>query len=79
MSRPVLILVLACLLPAAAGAYEPGEQTAAASQFTFAWPLGEHALKPRGGTSRGTQVVLDTAEGDAWKRLREAGHQRLRA
>jgi len=73
MSRPVLVFVLAFLLSAAAGAYEPDEQSAAASQFTFAWPLGEHALKPRGGTSRGTQIVLDTTESEAWKRLREPG------
>jgi hypothetical protein len=73
MSRPVLVFVLACLLSAAAGAYEPDEQNAAPNQFTFAWPLGERALKPRGGSSRGTQVILDTAESDAWKRLREPG------
>jgi len=73
MSRRVLVFFLVCVLPAAVAAYEPDEQSAAASQFTFAWPLGEHALKPRGGTSRGTQIVLDSAESEAWKRLREPG------
>jgi hypothetical protein len=51
---------------AAAQAQEP-------SQFTFAWPLGEKALKPRGGSTHGAPVVLDTAPGEAWRRLQEAG------
>jgi hypothetical protein len=44
----------------------------AQSQFLFAWPLGENALKPRGGTTRGVPVVLDTAPSEAWMRLRES-------
>jgi len=42
-------------------------------QFTFAWPLGEKALKPRGATTRGAPVILDSASSAAWKRLREPG------
>jgi hypothetical protein len=45
----------------------------ASSQFTFAWPLDENALKPRGATTRGAPVVLDSAPTEAWKRLREPG------
>jgi hypothetical protein len=45
----------------------------AASQFTFAWPLDANAPKPRGATTRGVPVVLDSAPTDAWKRLRELG------
>src|SRR6185295_13147731 len=42
-------------------------------QFTFAWPLGENALKPRGGSTQGAPVVLDTAPREAWRSLQEAG------
>jgi hypothetical protein len=43
------------------------------NQFTFAWPLSEKALKPRGATTRGVPVTLDAAPSAAWKRLREPG------
>src|SRR5687768_2541440 len=43
----------------------------AAEQFTFAWPLDEKALKPRGATTRGAPVTLDSAPSAAWQRLRE--------
>jgi hypothetical protein len=45
----------------------------ASDQFTFAWPLDENALKPRGATTRGAPVTLDEAPSDAWKKLREPG------
>ena len=41
------------------------------SQFIFAWPLDESALKPRGATTRGAPVVLDKAPAEAWRRLNE--------
>ena len=41
-------------------------------QFIFAWPLDEKALKPRGATTRGVPVTLDTAPSEAWRRLTEA-------
>ena len=44
-----------------------------ASWFTFAWPLGENALKPRGASTRGAPVLPDPAPGEAWRRLREPG------
>jgi hypothetical protein len=44
-----------------------------AEQFIFAWPLDEKAMKPRGATTRGAPVTLDTAPGEAWRRLREPG------
>jgi len=47
-------------------AAEPG-------QFTFAWPLDEKALKPRGATTRGVPVTLERAPQEAWRRLQEAG------
>jgi hypothetical protein len=62
-------LLLALLLLAAAGA----SAQQAGGQFTFAWPLGEGALKPRGASTRGAPVVLDAAPSQAWQRLREPG------
>jgi hypothetical protein len=62
----VLKATVVALLSFAAHAAEP-------SQFTFAWPLDETALKPRGATTRGAPVVLDKAPAEAWQRLREPG------
>jgi len=73
MSRPLSILVLLCVLPLLALAREPDAGSAPGGQFTFAWPLGEHALKPRGASTRGAPVVLDTSPGAAWNGLREPG------
>lgn len=56
------LLVLLLFLCGAAQAQE---------QFIFAWPLGEKALKPRGATTRGVPVVLDTTPSPAWTRLTE--------
>jgi hypothetical protein len=58
----VALLALAGL----AGAQQP-------SQFTFAWPLDEKALKPRGASTRGAPVVLEAAPSEAWRRLQEPG------
>ncbi|WP_428420094.1 DUF6607 family protein [Methylibium sp.] len=73
MKRSILLLLALMALPWAALAYSEATPAAATSQFTFAWPLGESALKPRGASTRGVPVELDTAPGEAWKRLREPG------
>jgi hypothetical protein len=65
----VALLLLTCVAHAA----EPPGGAPAPGQFTFAWPLGEGALKPRGATTRGVPVVLDQTPGGAWERLREPG------
>src|SRR5687767_12785600 len=66
-----LILFAAALLLPAAHAQEPKKPPAVQpSQFIFAWPLDEGRLKPRGATTRGAPVVLDTAPGPEWERLR---------
>ena len=54
-----LLLLLVALTPAAQG------DTAALPRFTFAWPLDEKALKPRGATTRGAPVTLDASPNDA--------------
>ncbi len=59
---------------APAVAYEPGENDGAViSQFTFAWPLGEKSLKPRGASTRGGTVTLDSTPNESWQRLRSTG------
>lgn len=40
-------------------------------RYTFSWPVGEGALKPRGGTTQGAPVTLDTNESPAWIGLRQ--------
>ena len=49
------------------------EGASPSSQFTFAWPLDEQAPKPRGATTRGVPVTLDSSPSDAWQRLRAPG------
>ena len=63
------LIALALLSPSVYG----GEPAGKPGQFTFAWPLGEGALKPRGASTRGAPVVLDQAPGKEWERLREPG------
>ena len=60
----VLLLGMACL---AVHADEPKQH------FIFAWPMDEKALKPRGATTRGAPITLDTVPSEAWRRLNEPG------
>jgi uncharacterized protein DUF6607 len=69
-SRLVRALIALALLSPSAYAGEPAGKP---GQFTFAWPLGEGALKPRGASTRGAPVVLEQAPGKEWERLREPG------
>ena len=70
----LLLVSIAVLLPPLIGlAREPDAGVAPGGQFTFAWPLGEHAPKPRGASTRGAPVVLDAVPSESWKRLREPG------
>ena len=69
-----VLLFFLGMLCAAVHAQEP-------KQFIFSWPLDEKALKPRGATTRGAPVTLDTAPAEAWRRLHEPGlspHERDR-
>jgi len=65
--RTTILLLVSVLLPAA---WADGSAT---PQFTFAWPLDEKAPKPRGATTRGAPVTVDTAPNPEWKRLQEPG------
>jgi hypothetical protein len=74
-----LLLCLAALLAAAAHAAPPGAPASAAAsapnspRYTFSWPLNGSTLKPRGGTTRGAPVAIDTAPSPAWKALQAPG------
>jgi len=72
--RVAAILVAFALLPAASLAYESASPEAAGSaRYTFAWPLGEGMLKPRGASSKGAAVTLDTEPAQSWKNLHAPG------
>lgn len=50
------------------------ESSAARKQFTFSWQFAEDgAMRPRGGTSRGTPVDLVTTPTAEWEALQEPG------
>ena len=43
-------------------------------QFTFVWPYADQdTMRPRGGTTKGPAVTLDTQPSEAWLSLREPG------
>jgi hypothetical protein len=72
--RVSAFLIAFALLPAAGLAYESASPEAAGSgRYTFAWPLGEGMLKPRGSSTKGAEVTLDTEPAETWKRLHEPG------
>jgi hypothetical protein len=73
MRLPAIVVALA-LLPAAVHAYESGSPEAAGtSRYTFAWPMGEGMLKPRGSSTKGVAVTLDTEPAEQWQRLHAPG------
>jgi hypothetical protein len=47
--------------------------TAEARRYTFSWPVGPDAPAPRGGTTRGPQLALDTAPSPQWLALQAPG------
>ncbi|MEO8132366.1 MAG: DUF6607 family protein [Betaproteobacteria bacterium] len=72
MRRSALLIALA-LLSTTVSAYESASpETAAISRFTFAWPIGEGMPKPRGASTTGKAVTLDTEPAESWKRLHAA-------
>ena len=68
--RSILVGAAVLWIPVAGAQGVEPRSSAPGGRFTFAWPLNEGMLKPRGATTRGAPVVLDTAAGPEWERLR---------
>lgn len=49
------------------------KEAPAAARYTFSWPLDTNSLKPRGGSTRGAPVTLDTEPSAEWKFLQASG------
>jgi hypothetical protein len=78
MLRRLALVILGASL--ACGCAAGRRSTAAADvapaprQFTFAWPFREgSSTAPRGGTTTGQPVTLDTAPSPGWRSLQEPG------
>ncbi|MET0986144.1 MAG: DUF6607 family protein [Steroidobacteraceae bacterium] len=68
------LLLLACTFIATVAAYADDYSAGGKSdtpRYTFSWPLGEGALKPRGGTTQGAPVTLDKDDSAAWVALQQ--------
>lgn len=64
------IIVLSLLLTAAAGATSSTNDAEPERPYIFGWPFVDQAsLQPRGGTSRGPEVTLDTETSEAFERI----------
>ncbi|HEY4369398.1 MAG TPA: DUF6607 family protein [Steroidobacteraceae bacterium] len=50
-----------------------GKTSTSLPRYTFSWPLDGTTLQPRGGTTKGAPVELDTAPSEAWKALQAPG------
>jgi hypothetical protein len=50
-----------------------GKQAAAATRYTFSWPLDANSVAPRGGTTKGPAVTLDREPSKQWNELRAEG------
>jgi hypothetical protein len=70
----MLCAVLIAAMAATASAEESASNAkSSALRYTFSWPLNEGAPKPRGGTTKGAPITLDTAPSREWHALQEAG------
>lgn len=62
------LLTLAALSGTGGAAAEP-----APARYTFSWPINGGGPAPRGGTTKGAPVSLDTAESWQWRALQAPG------
>jgi hypothetical protein len=74
MLRAVALAVLLAALGCAPRPRPTQPSAPATRQFTFAWPFREgDSVAPRGGTTAGAPVTLETEPGAAWRALQEPG------
>ena len=74
MQRLTLFCVasLSCCVVVAADEYS-AKAGSPAPRYTFSWRLEGDALQPRGGTTKGAPVTLDTEPSESWKALQAPG------
>jgi len=73
-----LIRYLICVAALSWGALSladdlPEKTPTAAPRYTFSWRIEGDGLKPRGGTTKGAPVTLDTEPSTAWQALQAPG------
>jgi len=64
---------IAALFPAVLLALSTAAVAASPSRYTFSWPVGPDAPAPRGGTTRGPDLVIDSTPSKAWLALQASG------
>jgi len=62
--------ILAAVLALGCSTASPGQKPA---PYVFAWPFVATPMEPRGGTTRGAPVTLDSEPSAAWQRLHAPG------
>src|SRR5688572_5484144 len=72
-SKPMKSSFAALLLASALACSAGNAAEDSVPRYTFSWPIEGSALKPRGGTTKGVPVTLDTADSVEWKALQEQG------
>jgi len=72
-SCPRLLLCIALLAAIASSRADEPTRPVDMPRYTFSWPLDSANLKPRGGTTRGAPVTLDSEPSAAWQALRQPG------
>ena len=55
------------------------ERTGRPRQYTFSWPIDGESLKPRGGTTKGVPVTVDTPHPTTGARCRSRASRRSNA
>ncbi len=74
VSRSLFLVSLLPFMVLANGTDDNTEAPAASRQYTFSWNfVDDSELAPRGGTTKGPAVTLDTDPAESWQRLHEAG------
>lgn len=64
---------LLCTAAPAAATANTAEPAPTPPRYTFSYPLDGSTLKPRGGTTRGVPVSVDTTPSPAWQALQSPG------
>ena len=72
MGRPSRFWIAAAAVAIGCAGASP-KPAAKPPSYVFAWPFLEAPMDPRGGTTRGAPVTLDTRPSDAWQKLHARG------